>query len=174
MTSSSASGSKLAELEEDLKGLQERKAAILDSREIAPRDQILLSELNKDMVESRPRSQPCSLVSFTILSRLLPHTPLCIWKFSAYEMSQGCNASSCSRKSTFWKADTWLIYLRTTLHNALYCQLCVWLGSYQPLCRPLLLQCGNSAPTTFSLTYDLLLTPDCGLDWHSLLFYVFP
>ena len=49
MTSSSASGSKLAELEEDLKSLKEQMAAVLVSSEIGPRDLILLGELNKDL-----------------------------------------------------------------------------------------------------------------------------
>ncbi len=38
MASSSASGSKLAELEEKLKGLEEQKAAVLVLSEIGPRD----------------------------------------------------------------------------------------------------------------------------------------
>ena len=42
------------------------------------------------------------------------------------------------------KADNWLIYICKTLHSAeqgacSFCQLCLWLGSYQPVCRPLLL-----------------------------------
>ena len=49
MASSSASGSKLAELEEKLKGLEEQKAAVLVLSEIGPRDLILLGELNKDL-----------------------------------------------------------------------------------------------------------------------------
>ena len=49
MPSSNASGSKLAELEEKLDGLEEQKAAVLNSSEIGPRDLILLGELNKDL-----------------------------------------------------------------------------------------------------------------------------
>ena len=48
MASSSVSGSKLAELEEDLKGLKEQKAAEL-KKEKGTRDLELLVELNKDM-----------------------------------------------------------------------------------------------------------------------------
>ena len=49
MASSSPSGSKLAELEEELKVLKAQKAAILVLSEIGPRDLILLGELNKDL-----------------------------------------------------------------------------------------------------------------------------
>ena len=49
MASSSASGRKLAELEEKLQGLEEQKAAVLVLSEIGPRDLILLGELNKDL-----------------------------------------------------------------------------------------------------------------------------
>ena len=48
MASSSASGSKLAELEEDLKGLKEQKAVEL-KKEKGTRDHELLVELNKDL-----------------------------------------------------------------------------------------------------------------------------
>ncbi|KAL0045728.1 hypothetical protein WJX82_002864 [Trebouxia sp. C0006] len=48
MVSSSASGSKLAELEEKLKGLEEQKAAEL-KQEKGTRDLELLVELNKDL-----------------------------------------------------------------------------------------------------------------------------
>ena len=49
MASSSGPGSKLAELEEELKGLKAQKTAILDLSDLGPRDVILLSELNKDL-----------------------------------------------------------------------------------------------------------------------------
>lgn len=49
MASNSASGSKLAELEEELKGLKAQKTAILDLSDLGPRDVILLGELNKDL-----------------------------------------------------------------------------------------------------------------------------
>ncbi|KAL3148782.1 hypothetical protein ABBQ38_014191 [Trebouxia sp. C0009 RCD-2024] len=48
MASSSVSGSKLAELEEDLKGLKKEKAADL-KKEKGIRDLELFVELNKDM-----------------------------------------------------------------------------------------------------------------------------
>ena len=48
MASSNASGSKLAELEEELKGLKEQKAAEL-KKEKGTRDLELLVELNKDL-----------------------------------------------------------------------------------------------------------------------------
>ena len=48
MASSSASGSKLAELEEDLKGLKEQKASEL-KKEKGTRDLEMLAELNKDL-----------------------------------------------------------------------------------------------------------------------------
>ena len=48
MAPSSVSGCKLAELEEDLKGLKEQKAAEL-KKEKGTRDLELLVELNKDM-----------------------------------------------------------------------------------------------------------------------------
>ena len=46
MALSSASGS---EMEEDLKGLKEQKAAVLVLSEVGRRDLILLGELNKDL-----------------------------------------------------------------------------------------------------------------------------
>ena len=49
MASNTASGSKLAELEEELKGLKAQKTAILDLSDLGPRDVILLGELNKDL-----------------------------------------------------------------------------------------------------------------------------
>ena len=48
MASSNASGSKLAELEEELKGLKEQKAAEL-KKVNGTRDLELLVELNKDL-----------------------------------------------------------------------------------------------------------------------------
>lgn len=48
MASSSASRSKLAELEEDLKGLEEQKASEL-KEEKGTRDLELLAELSKDL-----------------------------------------------------------------------------------------------------------------------------
>ena len=48
MASNSASGSKLAALEEELKGLKSQKTAILEWSDLGPRDVILLGELNKD------------------------------------------------------------------------------------------------------------------------------
>ena len=48
MASSSASGSKLAELEEDIKGLKEQKASEL-KKEKGTRDLEFLAELNKDL-----------------------------------------------------------------------------------------------------------------------------
>ena len=48
MASSSASGRKLAELEEELRGLKDQKAAEL-KREKGTRDSVLLVELNKDL-----------------------------------------------------------------------------------------------------------------------------
>ena len=67
MDSSSASGGKLAELEEELKGLKEQKAEEL-KKEKGTRDLELLSELNEDLEQ---RSLPCLLVSFTSSSQLL-------------------------------------------------------------------------------------------------------
>ena len=75
MASSSASGSKLAELEEELKGLKEQKAAVLVLSEIGSRDLILLGELNKDL-DRVQAAITALLVSFTSLSQLLPYTPL--------------------------------------------------------------------------------------------------
>ena len=48
MASSSVSGSKLAELEDQLKGLEAQKAADLQ-KDTEDRDKDLLSELNKDL-----------------------------------------------------------------------------------------------------------------------------
>ncbi len=75
MASSSASGSKLAELEEDLKGLKEQKAAEL-KREKGTRDLELLVELNKDMdrVQAAITALSCGELYFPF--QLLPHTPL--------------------------------------------------------------------------------------------------
>ena len=49
MALSSASGSEMAELKEDLKGSKEQKAAVLVLSEVGRRDLILLGELNKDL-----------------------------------------------------------------------------------------------------------------------------
>ncbi|KAL3143462.1 hypothetical protein ABBQ38_002275 [Trebouxia sp. C0009 RCD-2024] len=49
MASNTASGSKLAELEEELKGLKAQKTAILDLSDLGPGQVILLGELNKDL-----------------------------------------------------------------------------------------------------------------------------
>ena len=68
MASSSASGCKLAELEEKLQGLEEQKAAVLVLSEIGPRDLILLGELNKDL----DRVQ----AAITALSYGEPHFPV--------------------------------------------------------------------------------------------------
>ena len=48
MASSSAFGSKLAQLEKELTGLEEQKAAEL-RRKQGTRDHVLLGELNKDL-----------------------------------------------------------------------------------------------------------------------------
>ena len=74
MASSSAPGSKLAELEEKLQGLEDQKAAELRKTK-GTRDQELLAELNKDL--DRVQAAITALSSGELhLSQRLPHTPL--------------------------------------------------------------------------------------------------
>ena len=74
MASSSAPGSKLAELEEKLQGLEDQKAAELRNTK-GTRDHELLAELNKDL--DRVQAAITALSSGELhLSQLLPHTPL--------------------------------------------------------------------------------------------------
>ena len=80
MVSSSTSGSELADLKEELKGLKEKKAAILQQNDIGPRDRILLDELNKDLdrvqaaITTLTDSGP--VVSFTSRCQAVSHLPL--------------------------------------------------------------------------------------------------
>ena len=67
-----------AELEKKLKGLEERKAAVLALSEIGPRDLILSSELNKDLdrVQAAITALSSDELHFPVLASLsqLVHT----------------------------------------------------------------------------------------------------
>ena len=72
MASSSASGSKLAELEEELKSLMAQKAAAL-RRVKGTRDLEVLGELNKDFDQTQTAITALSSGELHFLSQLLPY-----------------------------------------------------------------------------------------------------
>ena len=71
-----ASSSKLAELEDDFRGLKEQKAAFLASSELGPRDLIVLNEMNKDMDRVQDAITALSSGEVYYSSQLLPHYTL--------------------------------------------------------------------------------------------------
>ena len=75
MASNSASGSKLAELEQELKGLKAQKAAELN-KEKGTRDLELLVELNKDLDRTQAAITALSSGELHFRVSALPHTPL--------------------------------------------------------------------------------------------------
>ena len=77
MASNSASGSKLAALEEELEGLKAQKTAILDLSDLGPREVILLGELNKDLDRVQAAITAQSLGElYYFLSTIALHTSL--------------------------------------------------------------------------------------------------
>ena len=75
MAPSSASGSELAELKQELKGLKEQKVAEL-KKEKGTRDRELLVELNNDLDRVQAAITALSSGELRFPSQLLPHTSL--------------------------------------------------------------------------------------------------
>ena len=90
MASSSPFGSKLAELKQELRDLEEQKAAEL-KRERGTPDHELLLELNKDMdrVQAAITALSCGELYFPF--QLLPHTPL--WYSLPYVRAFSCQST---------------------------------------------------------------------------------